>query len=119
MLECYIAYRIWTIVPLILVIVGVTGNVLNLVALSSRRLRKKSTCVYLMFLAVSDTVLLCSAPLIHTVRIAFAIDMWSLSSFSCPVTEWIVHSSGTISCWIIVMVTAERTLLTLFPTMYS
>ena len=114
--ECYIALWIWKIVPFLLVVVGIIGNILSLIVLSSPQLRKKSTCVYLMFLAVTDSTLLCSAPLRHTLKHTFGINTWVPNFFSCTFSWLGVYASGMISCWLIVMITAERTLLSLFPT---
>lgn len=115
-IECYIALWIWRIVPFTLVIVGLTGNILNLVILLRKQLRKKSTAIYLIFLTVSDTVILCFGTLVQTIRNLFSADFYSWTSFTCTVTEWLVFTAGLVSCWLIVLITGERTFVTLFPT---
>ncbi|XP_060605529.1 cysteinyl leukotriene receptor 1-like [Ruditapes philippinarum] len=118
-IECYVASWIWKVVPVTLVVVGIIGNLLNLMVLSSHQLRKKSTCVYLMFLAVTDMIVCSTGPLPNTVRIAFGTEIRSWSSFSCAFSHWSLFASGMMSCWIIVLVTAERTFVTLFPTTFK
>jgi hypothetical protein len=115
-IECYIASWIWKVVPITIIVFGVLGNIFSLITFSSGKLRKKSTCVYLIVLAVSDTILLCSSPLNHTFKDVFGIDTRAMSSFCCLVTGWVSQTFGMTSSWVIVLVTAERAFVTLFPT---
>ncbi|XP_045210699.2 uncharacterized protein LOC123562115 [Mercenaria mercenaria] len=113
-IECTIAYWMWRIIPVVLLGVGFVGNIFNIAVLSRKELRKRSICVYLIFLAVSDTTMLCAEPLVQIVRIFSGINISTLSPVTCSLSIWLAYSSGSISCWLIVLVTVERTLLTLF-----
>ena len=52
------ALWIWKIVPVTLLTIGTVGNILNIIVLSRRQMRKYSTTIYLLFLAVSDMFML-------------------------------------------------------------
>ena len=114
-IECKIAYWILACIPVILTVFGLVGNILNISVLLRKQLRKKSTCVFLLVLAVSDSIFLCSGPLIQTARVLFGCSIYARHPFLCNIPRWLSHSSGFISCWIIVCVTIERSLFTLFP----
>ena len=48
------ALWVWKIVPVTLLTIGTVGNILNIIVLSRKQMRKYSTTIYLLFLAVSD-----------------------------------------------------------------
>lgn len=114
-IECVIAYWILACIPIILTVFGIVGNILNISVLLRKQLRKKSTCIFLLFLAVSDSIFLCSGPLLQSARILYGCPLYAEYPKMCNIPRWLAHSSGFISCWLIVCVTIERSLVSLFP----
>ncbi|KAH3747053.1 hypothetical protein DPMN_181474 [Dreissena polymorpha] len=113
--DCYIDYWLWATVPGILLLVGMVGNTLNIIILSRKRIRKFSTSVYLMFLAVSDLLFMLSSCLPETVNETTGKRLENTSYFMCKTNHWIVHTSAGFSVWLLVLLTIERVLLTKWP----
>ncbi|XP_052236161.1 pyrokinin-1 receptor-like [Dreissena polymorpha] len=113
--ECYIDYWLWATVPGLFLLVGVVGNTLNIIILSRNRIRKFSTSVYLMFLAVSDMLFMFSSCLIETVYETTGKRLEDTSNFMCKTSHWIAHTSAGFSVWLLVLLTIERVLLTKWP----
>lgn len=45
---------LWIMLGPIIFVVGVTGNILIICVMSSRRMRKTTTCIYLRLMAIAD-----------------------------------------------------------------
>lgn len=113
--ECHIAYWIWRIVPPFLLIFGTCGNVLSIIILTRKSLRKFSTSIYLLFLAGSDTTNLVVS-LIADAATAFRLfNLYNQNDVTCKVTEWVLYTSGLLSVWLLVMITIERLIAIRFP----
>ena len=74
-----------------------------------------STSVYLLVLAVSDTMCLWIALPKHTYNNLFDLDYRNISYIHCKFVDWLGFSSGSLSTWTVVNLTIERVLLTLYP----
>ena len=74
-----------------------------------------STSVYLLVLAVSDSLCLWTIVPNNTYRNVFNLDYHEISYVHCKILDWISLSSGFLSTWTIVNLTIERVLLTLYP----
>ncbi|XP_052813958.1 C-C chemokine receptor type 1-like [Mya arenaria] len=114
-IECHINHWLWLIVPVIQIAVGTSGNILNIIVLSRPKIRKFSTSVYLLSLAVTDIVFLWSSTFPEVKLEISGTRMEDLSNFSCKVRYLIVHASGGYSVWLLVFMTAERLFLTKSP----
>lgn len=113
--ECYIAYWMWRILPLIFITVGTVGNVLNILVLTSKNLRQKSASVYLMFLACSDLTSIWTGMFNETIYSLFEIKIVDLSAVTCGLIEWLIYTAGVFSVWLLTLVTIERVLSTKVP----
>lgn len=114
-IECYIAYWIWRCVPFVLIAVGTCGNIMSLVVLSRPALRKYSTSIYLIFLAVSDLFVLYCIVLRETVYAITGVRFADSSRFSCKTTWWLSYSVAATSVLMLVMLTIERVLMIKAP----
>lgn len=117
-IECRIAYWLWRTLPIIVLTVGTFGNIINIIILSAKTLRKYSTSVFLLLLAVSDLIVLWLSLLPETV---FSITRFRLDDEwegFCRLRLWLAYTSGGFSVWMLVLLTIERILLTRAP-LYS
>lgn len=113
--ECHVAYWIWRVVPPFLLLFGTGGNILNIVILSRRALRKFSTSIYLLFLAISDMTNLVVS-LVADAATAFRLfHIASQNNVSCKIVEWLLYTSGLLSVWLLVSITLERLIAIKFP----
>lgn len=113
--ECHVAYWMWRIVPPFLLLFGTFGNVLNIVILSRKALRKFSTSMYLLFLAGSDMTNLVVSLLADAATAFKLFNIIHLNDTSCKIIEWILYTSGLLSVWLLVMITIERLLAIKYP----
>lgn len=113
--ECSWAKRIWSTVPVALLVIGTLGNLLNIVILSRREMRKSSTSVYLLCLAVSDLTFLWLGMAPRMLLYGYNVDLKVKSVFLCKLVSWLQSSAAGFSMWTVVLLTLERVFLTKFP----
>ena len=113
--ECKIAYWLWRIFPGILLVIGTCGNLMNIVILTRKQLRKYSTTVFLLILAVTELVLLWTSLVPDTALSITGHRIEDSYSAVCKVRYWILLTAGSYSTWLLVFLTLERTLLTKVP----
>ncbi|XP_052778592.1 galanin receptor type 2-like [Mya arenaria] len=110
-IECYVTYWIWRTVPIILLVVGTCGNILNITILLRRRLRKYSTSVYLMCLAVADLTFLWTSAFPATYYKLTGVILSHRLALLCKTQAWINHASVGVSMWLLVIMTIERLIM--------
>lgn len=113
--ECRWRQWLWATVAFVQIIFGTVGNILNIIILCRQRMRKYSTTVYLLCLAVTDVVTLFTAALPGMLQIVFRLYLWGMSEVFCKTIDWISHSAAGYSVWLLVLMTVERVLLTRSP----
>ena len=100
--------------------VGFIGNILSLVIMQRPFIRKSSASVYFSALAVADTIALLYHLLYNYLRIHFP-DLnleplkLSFSDILCKTLAGVLPFTLQWPAWLILAVTAERLLMTLFP----
>ena len=99
---------IWKVVPPILIVVGTLGNILSILVLTRRSLRKSTTALYLTFLAFSDLCVLYTGLLRQWLIYLFEYDVRHVSTAGCKIHIWLLYTSLDFSAWIIIAVTLER-----------
>ncbi|XP_045204633.2 gastrin-releasing peptide receptor-like [Mercenaria mercenaria] len=107
-----IAKGIQAAYPPILILVGLTGNIISIIVLAQRKHRKTSTGLLLICLAVTDSVILICVLLVDWLSYLFEL---SFSSVSCKLRNFITYFLLHLSPWILVIVTVERTCCVLYP----
>ena len=112
---CILAKRIWSTVPVALLITGTFGNILNVVILSRRKLRGSTTTVYLLCLSVSDCTFLWLGMGPRAFLQGYGKDVKLLSQFACKIISFAPVTAATFSTWSLVLLTVERVLLTKWP----
>ncbi|KAH3693255.1 B1 bradykinin receptor-like [Dreissena polymorpha] len=105
---------LWRVIPPILITIGTIGNAMTIFVLL-RQKKMTSTAVFLCALALSDTLILFSAPMPRWVLEIWGVDLWGISNLGCKTIPYLAYSSFQISSWLIVAVTLERTACVLFP----
>lgn len=113
--ECKIAYWLWRTIPFVLLVIGTLGNILNMIILSRKQLRKYSTTTFLLILAFTELTVLWTSLLPDTVLSITGERLVDKSAVICRLRWWLGLTSGSFSTWILVLLTGERTLLTKAP----
>ncbi|CAH1794123.1 unnamed protein product [Owenia fusiformis] len=107
--------RIWIYVPPILIILGTLGNTCSILVLSRKRMRTNTTSLFLIALAIVDTLVLWTGLLRYWIRSLISVDVRNISSAGCKVHMFLVYTLTHLSSWFLVMVAIERLIAVYFP----
>ena len=99
---------IWKTVPPLLITFGTGGNILSIVVLTRKSIRKSTTAIFLIFLTFSDLCVLYTGLFRQWLIYLINTDIRHLSEAFCKIHTWLVYSSLDFSAWIIISVTLER-----------
>ena len=92
----------------VICVIGFSGNFLTILILSQKRNRKDSTAVFLIVLAVSDSIVLFEGYLCPVISDIFHFDFHAINDSSCKIHMFLTYYSLQYSSWILVLVTMER-----------
>lgn len=113
--ECHWHLWLWRTIPIVQLVFGSLGNIMNIIILSRKRLQQFSTTVYLIFLAFADFCALWTSIFPGFASHGFGKDLRASSQFMCKMTDWIGFTSAGFSIWLLVLLTMERMILTRCP----
>ncbi|XP_013415590.1 C5a anaphylatoxin chemotactic receptor 1 [Lingula anatina] len=109
------AQIIWKCVPPMLLVIGITGNVLSLLVMRGKSLRPSSASIYLRYLAIADTSTLVLGVFPVWIRALTTVDVTALHPWTCKLHVYFLYSAGDCAVWVIVAVTVDRFLSVTFP----
>lgn len=114
-----VSNNLWKIVPPILLLVGITGNILAILVLKRLRFRRHPTLTFLMYLAVNDSVVLLTGLPRYWIYYITEYDIRKASNANCKLYYFCIYISMQYSSWILVGVSTERLVKTYFPFRYK
>jgi len=106
--------RIGTIIYSIIYAFGFIGNLLALITFSSRRMRKISSSIFLLALAISDTIALITS-IWFFLADAFNIQLQNYSALGCRFRTFFAYVFMDLSSWCIAGLAFDRFLRTEIP----
>ena len=112
----YVENNIWIYAVPFLLILGTVGNILSGRVMLGKRLRKHTTSVYLIALAVVDTCILYSDMPWRWINAVFNIEVFDLSVAYCKMGVFFIFYTINLQVWILVCVSMERFTAVLLPT---
>lgn len=98
-----------------IILLGVIGNMFSLLVWIKGRRRKTSTARFLSALAVADIFVLCTSGVEFWVGYVFHVDIRLYATFICKCFYYVAYVGPSVSAWILVSVTIERTLSVWIP----
>lgn len=107
-LECTVAVFLWTIVSPLLLVIGVSGNILSFLIWSRKRMRESNSSIFLRILAVTDTFVLLIAPLREFIFYVADLDIQEQNDVSCRIHNWLAFSVTSLSAWILSALSIDR-----------
>ncbi|XP_071080187.1 probable G-protein coupled receptor 139 [Haliotis cracherodii] len=113
------ANLLWKIISPILLPVGTIGNLLSIVVLTRKAMRKSNMSKYLTCLAVADLAVLYVGLLQKWISVTFDVNINDVHPVVCKIHPWLLYSSFHTSAWILVSVTIERTVFVWRPLHYK
>ena len=108
--------NIWIYAAPFLIILGTIGNILSGKVMLGKRLRKYTTSVYLIGLAVVDTCILYSNMPWRWINAVFNINVINLSVAYCKIGIFITYYMIDLHVWLLVCVNIERFTAVFLPT---
>ncbi|XP_071081116.1 probable G-protein coupled receptor 139 [Haliotis cracherodii] len=112
------AYLLWKIISPILLLLGTIGNLLSIVVLTRKAMRKSNMSKYLTCLAVADLAVLYVGLLPEWIIYTFDVHISDVHPVVCKIHLWLLYSSLHTSAWTLVSVTIERTVFVWRPLGY-
>ena len=104
------------LIPGFLAIVGTCGNFMSGVIMLRQRFIKLSVGVYLMFLAVADTIAVWTTyPGAKFLLAISGFDLFKHSEQSCKLTAYVYFASTYVSSWMIAGMAVERSIAVAIP----
>ena len=108
--------NIWIYASPVLIILGTIGNILSGKVMLGKRLRRYTTSVYLIGLAVVDTCILYSNMPWRWINAVFNINVLNLSVAYCKIGIFITYYTIDLQVWLLVCVNMERFTAVFLPT---
>ena len=99
----------------ILFLIGFAGNLLTSLILGQKRNRKSSMAVFLLVLAMSDTIVLFVGYFCEWILLIWNYDIRAINGFTCKLSMFLTYFSLQYSSWILVIVTIERAVGVVVP----
>ncbi len=113
--EAHLAINIWIYGSPVLIAIGTVGNLLSAMVMLRRNLRKCTTSLYLLVLAVVDTTVLYTGLLDDWTRMLFGVAIFHASTAACHVYFFVHYLAFDIEAWILVCVGVERMVAVFWP----
>ena len=124
--QVFMSYKIVTMLTAVLVIIGLIFNTLGIVVFLSKSMRRSSTRVYLLSLAISDNGYLVVAFLsrgLEGIKCLFfpgsSIDIYHQSNVTCKGLQYLFDLFSDFSASIILLFTIERFLACYYAFIYK
>ena len=95
---------------------GLIGNIISLITWKiGKRCKNFPGAMYLSALALSDSLVLCSAGFKYALELITNVNIWDFNEFFCKLFHTLWHFLFLLSTWIVVSVTIERTIAICHP----
>lgn len=114
-LEAKISDVIYIYISPCIIFIGTVANILSILVLSRKSMRRSTTMFYLLVLSSADLLVLYTGLLRHWIIKAFEIDLRLLSGFICKLHVFLVYFSLDFASWILVAVTVDRCVSVIMP----
>ncbi|CAH1791480.1 unnamed protein product [Owenia fusiformis] len=107
-LQYRIAVKVWRVSLPTLMVVGILGNILNIVVLRRQRYRESPTSQILLLLSISDILCLVIGPTRYVLMFITGKDFTSTSNFYCKTYRFFNYLFTDFSAWLVMLVAIER-----------
>jgi len=96
---------------------GTLGNLTSVTVLLRPRMRGKSVYLFLLLLAIADTVVLYISACKTWIRAITGFELLRVSNWLCRSVQFVILLSQHMAAWIVVLVTVDRFVAVWFPLM--
>ncbi len=116
--EAQMEDALWRYISPFIILIGIVGNVLSFLVMSSKKLHGSITSLYLRVLAVVDCLVLTTGLLRQWIRV-LAVDIRDTSAFVCKTDVFLLYWSLGSSAWILSLIAIERCFGVIYPHHYT
>lgn len=106
---------LWQYCGPIILILGVTGNILILLVMRRRKIRGSSTSLYLRFLAFTDIFVLVLGVIPEWLEAMDIVTLYNINGPACKIEKFSFYTMLDASIWILVVFTLDRFHALVFP----
>ena len=99
----------------VIIALGLTGNMLSVIVMLQKSLRKSSSTFLLCSLAITDNVVLITFLMRSWIMAVFGFDMRTVSSIGCKISLFLLYFGPHLSSWTLAFVTIERLVSVAWP----
>ncbi|CAH1781550.1 unnamed protein product [Owenia fusiformis] len=114
-LEYQLGVAMWKYMTLVVIIFGLTGNVLSFLVMKFTSMNKNASSIYLAALAIFDTGVLLVGLGRQWSRNMFAFDIRATHEWACKIHIFFTYMFIDLSAWMLVCVTIDRVILVYLP----
>ena len=100
-----------TVLLTIVIVIGVVGNLMNLIVFSHKALRNKSTFKYLHFLALIDIFVLLIGAGDSLTTFGFSATLRLYSAFTCKIHSFLTYFLTDMSSLVLMIVSIDRAIV--------
>ncbi len=117
--EYDLGYGLYKYMCLVILILGISGNILSIVVFSTKSMEKSVSSIFFRALATFDSLLLLTALPRYWVVAVFNYDIRTVHIVICKIHTFLVYWSVDMSGWILSAVALERTIGVTMPHRYK
>ena len=99
----------------VIIALGLTGNMLSVIVMLQKSLRKSSSTFLLCSLAITDNVVLITFLMRSWIMAAFGVDIRTVSTIGCKISLFLLYFGPHLSSWTLAFVTIERLVSVAWP----
>ncbi len=110
---CSFKKHIYVFPPMILCF-GMIGNMVGLVVVSQKKMKKIGPRLTYLFLFLTDTIFL-PLIIINHLGFAYGLDLLVVNSISCKINTYINFVLGAVSPWLLVYISVEKFISIQYP----
>ncbi len=108
------AYFVYFISPPLILLIGLTGNTLGVIAFVNKKLSNVGPCIIYLSLFLSDTFYILQLAVFY-LQSPFLIDSTVISQFSCKLFYYLNYLGSLPSPWLLVYISIEKCISIIQP----
>ncbi|CAH1799707.1 unnamed protein product [Owenia fusiformis] len=114
-IEYHIGVALWKYMTLVVIILGLIGNILSFLVMKFTSMNKAASSIYLAALAIFDTGVLLVGLGRQWSRNMFTYDIRAAHEWACKIHVFFTYMFIDLSAWMLVCVTIDRVILVYLP----
>ena len=107
--------HLWIYSAPVILLFSIGGNVMTILIMTQKCMRKSSTCVYLTVMAVADMSVVIVGIIPEWLDQMDITCVWEIGPYVCKVELWLYYTLLDFAIWVLVAFTCDRVIAVCFP----